>query len=353
MMPKRRRTDTAANDNEEGMDETNSSEEIKRSPEFWFHDGSVVLQADQTQFQVHKAILERHSTVFKDVFAMPHPEGEPTVDGRAILHVQDSAEEIQYMLSALYDHSYNSREPISFDIVKALIKLGTKYDIGLLRKEGVSRLRMEFPSTFFEYEESHIPSFMDPKEWEAIKYRPGLPFEIANFAYEHDVTEVLPTCYFFCTTKHKDELLDGILVDEKTGRRAELSPNVQRICLAGHEKLLERYNSAFGWVDKFDEDNLDEDCKNPEECLTLAKPLISALWRPRQVLRYLLYPWPKLRQSLDWYHSVDFDNCCATCLTEVHGSVYRSTMKTWNELPSYFGLASWKDLRKSTLLAES
>ncbi|KAF6759108.1 hypothetical protein DFP72DRAFT_1064071 [Ephemerocybe angulata] len=345
------RTDTAATDNEEGMDERNGSEEIKQSLEYWFHDGSVVLQADSTQFKVHKAILERHSTIFKDVFAMPHPEGEPTVDGCALLHVQDSVDEIRCMLSALYDHSYNIRKPISFDMVKALIKMGTKYDIGQLRQEGFLRMRMEFPSCLLEYELVHFPPHGRSNVWKSIEYRSGVAFEVANFAFEHELTEILPTCYFFCITTHRDDLLDGIV---EAGRRVELSPTVQRICLAGLKKLGKRYNTAFSWVDKFDGDNAEvaayPHCDNPDDCLTNGKPLICALWRPQKSLAYMLYPWSKLRPRLEILHS-GF-NICASCLDGVEDTVDFSAEQIWNDLPSYFGLPSWKDLKKNTTLAD-
>ena len=51
-----------------------------RHPEFWFSDGSIVLVAHDTAFRVHKTFLARKSEVFRDMFALAHPETPITRD---------------------------------------------------------------------------------------------------------------------------------------------------------------------------------------------------------------------------------------------------------------------------------
>ncbi|TFY66555.1 hypothetical protein EVG20_g4525 [Dentipellis fragilis] len=41
--------------------------------DLWMPDGSVVLQAECTLFCVHMSQLLRHSFIFRDMFALPHP----------------------------------------------------------------------------------------------------------------------------------------------------------------------------------------------------------------------------------------------------------------------------------------
>jgi len=77
---------------------------VIHSTNFWFKDGSIVLQAETTQFRVHSTMLARHSSVFGDMFEIPQPaEGEPRVEGCLLVHVSDSAEDIGHMLSSMYD----------------------------------------------------------------------------------------------------------------------------------------------------------------------------------------------------------------------------------------------------------
>jgi hypothetical protein len=90
---KRRRTSSAQ--------ETNPNP-ITRS-DIWFEDGSVVLQVELKQFRVHRTMLARHSTVFKDMFGIPQPQGEAAIEGCPIVHLSDTAEDVCHMLMALYD----------------------------------------------------------------------------------------------------------------------------------------------------------------------------------------------------------------------------------------------------------
>lgn len=74
---------------------------VTRHPELWFSDGSVELQVDDTLFCVHISQLSRHSTVFRDMFALAQPDA-PDFQ-RARIKLYDSPEDIANMLKALYD----------------------------------------------------------------------------------------------------------------------------------------------------------------------------------------------------------------------------------------------------------
>ena len=77
---------------------------ITRS-KIWFDDGSVVIQAEQTQFRVHRSMLSRHSSVFRDMFSVPQPPGdqEPVIEGCSIVHVSDSCQDWDNLLTLMYD----------------------------------------------------------------------------------------------------------------------------------------------------------------------------------------------------------------------------------------------------------
>lgn len=91
---KRRKTS-----NEEGANEVISPIQS----DIWFDDGSVILQAESTQFRVHRTILARHSSVFRDIFDVPRPHDESLIEGCPIIRLSDSAEDIRLALIALYD----------------------------------------------------------------------------------------------------------------------------------------------------------------------------------------------------------------------------------------------------------
>ena len=67
-------------------------------------DGSIILEVDETQFRVHKAMLSRESTVFKDMFELSPPADEPTVEGCHVVRLSDAAQDVEILLKAVYDH---------------------------------------------------------------------------------------------------------------------------------------------------------------------------------------------------------------------------------------------------------
>lgn len=72
--------------------------------DIWYDDGSIILQAECTQFRVHKSILAECSTVFSDMFSLPQPPArdEEMIEGCPIVHLSDSAEEVRFILQAIF-----------------------------------------------------------------------------------------------------------------------------------------------------------------------------------------------------------------------------------------------------------
>jgi hypothetical protein len=76
-------------------------EPITRS-QIWNSDGSVVLQAANTQFRVHWSVLARNSSVFRDMQGVPQPADQPGVEGCPIVELSDDTDDVGYLLMALY-----------------------------------------------------------------------------------------------------------------------------------------------------------------------------------------------------------------------------------------------------------
>jgi hypothetical protein len=96
-MPKRRRTE----ERQDAASSTAGSTVAVTRSDIWMEDGSVVLQAENTQFKVHRGLLARVSTIFSDVFSIPQPpEGNEVVEGCPLVHLQDTAEDVQFLMGA-------------------------------------------------------------------------------------------------------------------------------------------------------------------------------------------------------------------------------------------------------------
>jgi|ERR1700683_2379007 hypothetical protein len=80
---------------------------LNRLDYLWFNDGSIVLQAEMTQFRVHRSVLSANSDIFQDMFSMAQPaeQGE-LIEGCPVVHLPDSAKDWTYVLGALYDSRY-------------------------------------------------------------------------------------------------------------------------------------------------------------------------------------------------------------------------------------------------------
>ena len=73
-----------------------------QSEDLWFEDGSVILQAEETLFRVHRTILARVSPVLNEVVNAPRHPNEETLDGCPIIHLSDKGEDVHHFLAVLY-----------------------------------------------------------------------------------------------------------------------------------------------------------------------------------------------------------------------------------------------------------
>ncbi|KAJ3500900.1 hypothetical protein NMY22_g19106 [Coprinellus aureogranulatus] len=341
-MPKRRRI--ATDDGDEEMQNAGNSNEVSVTrSDIWLDDGNIVIQAEETQFKVHRGLLARVSPIFADVFSVPQPAHDDIkVEGCPLLHLQDSAQDITHLLSTLYDLRYHTKEPIPLEVAAALLRLGRKYEIKQLFQEIVGRLKTDLPTTL--HDTDNLP---DPNGWREITYESELLFKIAAFVYESDIPEIrcqasLPPTYF-----SQDDMIQGaeyVSDDGSTAVSTPLPPEVHRICLAGRQKLVDRFNVVFAWVDNLPVVG----CTSYAQCSRVATALVKALWRPE----------PKTVRSIDTW------SCLTTCLADLadHPAVltqlcgrcsamakeeYESYREeTWDQLPSYFGLPGWDVLNK-------
>jgi hypothetical protein len=80
-----------------------SATPVKRSPDVWFEDGTIILEAESIQFKVYKGILAANSTVFNDMLVVGStPENNEMVEGCPVVHVFDSALDMKHFLKALH-----------------------------------------------------------------------------------------------------------------------------------------------------------------------------------------------------------------------------------------------------------
>ncbi|KAF7370422.1 BTB domain-containing protein [Mycena sanguinolenta] len=279
---------------------------ITRS-ELWISDGSVVLQAESTQFRVHFGVLARHSTVFRTMQGLPQPPGEPTVDGCPVLQLADDLTDVEYLLKALYDPTFLSQKALPLPAVGALIRLGRKYEFKNLLNLAVSRLTTEYPTTL------EALDALSP-ELQTITGYPGVNFDVIVLASENDILSVLPSAYYYCSIGlgSPGVLFEGI--ENADGTTSALPPQ----------------GYTLGWV-------LDSamvaGCTDPFKCR-----------QAREMFARLCLDNAHLLAFLGTSSLSEWCQLCVVCHQYAKEAMNAGRIKMWAELPQLFDLSPWSEL---------
>ncbi|KAF5340604.1 hypothetical protein D9611_007347 [Ephemerocybe angulata] len=328
-MPKRRRVaDPEVEEQREDL-QMDAPSTITRS-DIWFRDGNMILQTEGTQFKVHQGFLEKHSSVFADMFSFPQPEGdeESIVEGCHVVQIYDAPEDIELLLLALYDQHHHTQEHIPFKAVSAMIRMGKKYGIQHLRDEGAQLLANEFPKTLEEFDKTSLET------WTSIVPDDGLLPKIIALAHQCDMPTILPAAYFR-SLRNMDTLLYGDLLSDGTGRSETVPDRVLRACLAGNEQIIAGLQWTYHCLDE---------AYMCMVCLDIVKEVNGALWDGRPKAYRALCTWKQLTRQFG-----ELNKLCSECLASSQKEFDSQRKETWEKLPSYFGLPEWKDMTDFSL----
>ncbi|KAJ6519070.1 hypothetical protein C8R45DRAFT_809428 [Mycena sanguinolenta] len=281
-------------------------------------DGKVVLLAGNTEFRVHWDVLALHSSVFRDMQRHPPPSEHPDVEGCPVVELLDDPEEVEYLLKVLYTPCVHSLPfCIPLPVIRALIRLGRKYDFKDFCSWAVAQLGFQYPTSLEEFDRSdQIGSFS------ASRF-PSELTDIIALARENKIFAVLPSAYY-CAIKLS-------LVGEGDGPSVISLPTVDlNKCVIGREKLLIQQfkpGYTFGWLQNWEKKNF----VSPKLCRTARNKLlakyfddaaIEALQEPRM-----------------------YDDLCDDCGRQAKEYMTVGRRKIWQELPIIFGVgSSWSDL---------
>ncbi|KAF6747893.1 hypothetical protein DFP72DRAFT_918092 [Ephemerocybe angulata] len=327
-MPKRCRSDSEV----VGQPSTTIARSpYERSSDTWYRDGNIVLQAGNTQFKVHQGLLERQSTVFSEIFSQPQKTGEETVEGCRVVDLEESDEDVQLLLTALYEPRPALKDPVPFKFVSAMMRMGLSYQIPQLCEEALERLTIELPTTLEEYDQRN-------GVWTSIVEEKGLLIKIVNLAHERGIHTILPAAYFRCLSD-MDAVLHGELLDEEPGspRSEAACLTAVRACVAGRESLYAAFNRTFAWARE-----VGESCDDEEQCFYETRPwLCNDLWNPVPKVERVLLNWKHLTSK---EFLLACTSLCEKCLKEAQEKFEVERPVTWKELPGYFGLPKWEDL---------
>lgn len=193
----------------------------------WHKDGSVVLQADNTQFRVHWGILALNSCFFRELQDLPlaQPNDQPSVEGCPIVELSsDASEDVENLLKALYTpcvplctalhfkcatltfvrRTFLLQKALPFAVVATLIRLRRKYDFRDLLDTAAERLTFENPTILEEFDVLKTDG-QGPYRLARILNHPGIFYDMLTLARENNIQSVLP-CAYYRAVEHSNQV---------------------------------------------------------------------------------------------------------------------------------------------------
>ncbi|KAJ7037829.1 hypothetical protein C8F04DRAFT_1393493 [Mycena alexandri] len=298
---------------------------LVRSTEYWFHDGSIILQVESTQFRLAESMLAMHSSVFRDMFTVPLPADEPTIENCPVVVLQgDTVQDWVLFLGVLYPKGGAHGRPPRRDASSE-----QKYDFAAFRKDCLQLLRKQFPTTLKEFDKVS-------SDWTLIKYELKTSYrDLVSLAREIGLHSILPVLYAGMLLKGYTYVEMVNILDQNGG----FSATDRLACLTGYANLLkQQLITTFAWLHFMEESSLtlpSETCKQQDECLAAVKTIISNFfleWRPRV---RAFAPW-----NDDWG-----DDLCLVCERKAKKVFKTGREECWRSLPEAFGLPKWDDLK--------
>ncbi|KAJ7457652.1 peptidase S8/S53 domain-containing protein [Mycena galericulata] len=305
----------------EDRDSTETETEVVRSTKYWFDDGNIILQVESTQFRLTKSMLAMHSSVFRDMFTLPLPIDEPTVENCPVVILSgDSAQDWVHFLGALYPKRIPEKVP-GLALIAAILRLSKKYDCPLFRKDCLRRLKLEFPTTLTRF---------DTDSWKFVALEHNIYPNVISLARELGLYSILPSAYYLMISRNY--YLRDILNDKGT----TLSTADRLACLQGYVKLLDlQSETTMEWLDLDEGPIPSDDCDDEEGCEDALQTIFNDTLHQGR---------PKIYAVKEWDKNWDCD-LCQHCRREAKKIFNAGRETCWKKLPSMFGLPDWKELK--------
>ncbi|TFY80055.1 hypothetical protein EWM64_g3962 [Hericium alpestre] len=320
------------------------STELERSGDFWFDDGSIVIVAGSIAFRVHSSVLALHSQVFRDMLAVGQStEGQETMDGCPVVQLSDEYKDLYELLTVLYHpNTLRKDKGINYDLILPLLQLSRKYDIEFIRREIVQYLRMEFPSSLYDFEQRYREETLTWPPWSIIDDSDRVALQ-AGLVY--DIPEILPAAYYFCCQVSLENLLEhdvsGSGDDGRNGDLSKISRDQLNTILLGREKLLRLKRK---YIDNFVDEGLIGETRS--HCAGI-KDLCLKFLSEDAGAKYdhdLAFFFGGDRATNRFKAAAAHWNICNKCLKERRIAAADGRKWAWSMLPSCFGFKGWPEV---------
>lgn len=175
-------------------------------PSLYFPDGNIILIAENVKFRVYGGHLTCQSNVFKDMMSIGRPEGSEMVDGCPAVYLDDSAELLGHLLEIMLHgvRALRSSEYPEWPQVKALLELGSKYDIPDAFSEGMEHIRAWLPDKIEEWDESPLVDYHRNDPEGCFQF-----IDIANTCRKLNLDDVRVRALYLCCCMPTSYIING------------------------------------------------------------------------------------------------------------------------------------------------
>ncbi|KAF5348722.1 hypothetical protein D9758_006790 [Tetrapyrgos nigripes] len=211
-------------------------------PNLSFNDGNLVLLAQNQYFIAHQGVLGRHSSSL-DAALKALQDSPRLLQGRPVLELQESPEEVYYFLSALYDGiSHLVYDVQTFNVISSLLRLFTKFEVHHLRKEIIRGLSTIWPPSLAQWDIREANATNSFGVYEPRQTIPH-PILMINLARSINAPELLPSAFYDLSRNSPSQTMAGYFCPE-TEHVHQLSQDDLFNLLKGREHAS-RFLSTF------------------------------------------------------------------------------------------------------------
>ncbi|KAJ7017172.1 hypothetical protein C8F04DRAFT_1054517 [Mycena alexandri] len=282
----------------------------------WKPYGDIILQAESTQFRVTRDILAEQSSVFRDMFSVPQPLNEPTIEGCPIVHVSDTAKDWELFLEILYN-PFQSTVSRPYAVVASMLRLGKKYDMPAPKDDALRRIHAEFPATLELYDEKLA----------TIDDEDDLYVHLLNLLYECRVYSAIPLLGLTCLS---NERLESLALAVSRDTFVTLAIALERLLNFQSEKRLSWLHGNALIPHK--------SCNSRKACANQQMAINHSINGKEK------YPFHLHYVIGDW-HPEWSGKFCEVCEAAAREHYAASRQKGWELLPTFFGLPKWEALK--------
>ncbi|KAJ7431896.1 hypothetical protein B0H11DRAFT_2209946 [Mycena galericulata] len=289
---------------------------LLRSEDLWYNDGTLVIQADRTLFRVHGGLLGTQSSKFHDILSNLPPSQEK-YDGCPLVVVEESAGEMERLLTVMDDVRWFNRYPVAnFTDLEHILLLGDIYGLKGLPKQLISIILSKvYPSSL-----DHWLSRKPPKGYKEMERDDFEVLALAK-AYDIDFRPLLPGIYYECCRYPIATIGD-----------ANISRADQKKCLTAMTTFDKDWARGL-YTFLFRGPSGPSGCRNSFKCGRARQEWIKDN-RGLPVLKDVF------SAPFEW-KEIDL---CKVCLKSAKEIYKAGRVRLWDALPSLFELPPWEEL---------